>query len=332
MRKNKYMTPWTNSKYSGSYKPVSLSLRHSPNPNQLSTSNTPASPCYLYKRHLSTPKQPASNITTMAKTKELSMDIRDKIVDLHKAGMGYKRIGKQLGEKRSTVGAVIRKWKKHHTTANLPRPGPPHKIWPGGVSLIMPTVRNHPKTTRGELMNQLKAAGTTVTKETVGNTLRHHGLKSCSARKVPLLKKKHVQARMKFAIHHLDDSEEAWKKVMWSDETKIELFGLNSTRRVWRAKNTEYNPKNTIPTVKHGGGNIMLWGCFSAKGTGQLHRIEGRMDGAMYRGILDQHLLPSVRQLKMGGGWVFQHDNDPKHGQSNKRVAEEEAHQGSGVA
>ena len=70
---------------------------------------------------------------------------------------------------------------------------------------------------------------------------------------------------------------------MWSDETKIELFSINSTHRVWRKRNAEYNPKNTIPTVKHGGGNIMLWGCFSAKGTGRLHRIEGRMNGAMYR-------------------------------------------------
>ncbi|KAI4902934.1 hypothetical protein NFI96_003306 [Prochilodus magdalenae] len=100
---------------------------------------------------------------------------------------------------------------------------------------------------------------------------------------------------------------------MWSDETKIELFGLNSTRHVWRKKNDEYNPKNTIPTVKHGGGNIILWGCFSAKGTGRLHRIVGRMDGAMYREVLANNLLPSVRALKMGRGWVFQHDNDPKH-------------------
>lgn len=85
----------------------------------------------------------------MGKSKELSTDIRDTIVDLHKPGMGYKRIRKQLGEKRSTFRAVIRKWKKHHTTANLPRTGPPHKISPHGVSLIMRMVRNHPKTTRG---------------------------------------------------------------------------------------------------------------------------------------------------------------------------------------
>ncbi len=50
----------------------------------------------------------------MAKTKELSKYVRDKIVDLHKAGMGYKAIAKQLGEKVTTVGAIIRKWKKKH--------------------------------------------------------------------------------------------------------------------------------------------------------------------------------------------------------------------------
>uniref|UniRef100_A0A803K993 Tc1-like transposase DDE domain-containing protein n=1 Tax=Xenopus tropicalis TaxID=8364 RepID=A0A803K993_XENTR len=120
-------------------------------------------------------------------------------------------------------------------------------------------------------------------------------------------------AGLKFANEHLNDSVSDWEKVLWSDETKIELFGINSTRCVWRKKNAAYDPQNTVPTVKHGGGDILLWGCFSAKGTGQLIRINGKMDGAMYREILNDNLLPSARKLKMGHGWVFQHDNDPKH-------------------
>ena len=59
----------------------------------------------------------------MGKTKELTKDVRDKIVDLHKAGMGYKTIGKQLGEKQATVGAIISKWIQHKTSVNHPRLG-----------------------------------------------------------------------------------------------------------------------------------------------------------------------------------------------------------------
>ena len=46
-----------------------------------------------------------------------------------------------------------------------------------------------------------------------------------------------------------------------------------------------------IPTMKHGGGSIMLWGCFSLEGTGKLVRIEGMMDGAKYRENLDGNLF-----------------------------------------
>uniref|UniRef100_A0A8C7IZR6 Integrator complex subunit 9 n=1 Tax=Oncorhynchus kisutch TaxID=8019 RepID=A0A8C7IZR6_ONCKI len=53
------------------------------------------------------------------------------------------------------------------------------------------------------------------------NTLRRQGLKSCSARRVTLRKPVHVQARLKFAREHLDDPEEDWENVIWSDETKI---------------------------------------------------------------------------------------------------------------
>ena len=113
----------------------------------------------------------------MGKTKELSKDIRDNIVDLHKAGMGYKKISKQLGEKLTTVGVIIRKWKKHKVTANITQSGAPHKISPRGISMMMRKVRDQPSTTQEELVNDLKAVGITVTKRTISNPLHREGLK-----------------------------------------------------------------------------------------------------------------------------------------------------------
>ncbi|KAK3530383.1 hypothetical protein QTP86_024419 [Hemibagrus guttatus] len=97
----------------------------------------PASP--KYKRHLSTTSNSQTPNSTMAKTKELSKDTRNKIVDLHQAGKTESAIGKQLGVKKSTVGAIIRKWKTYKTTDNLPRSGAPHKISPRGVKMITRT-------------------------------------------------------------------------------------------------------------------------------------------------------------------------------------------------
>lgn len=94
-------------------------------------------------------------------------------------------------------------------------------------------------------MIDLQKAGTKETKVTISKTTCQ-GLKSCSARHVPLLKPAH-------ACDHVDDSEEDWENVMWSDETKVEIFGKNSICHDWRKTNAKLHPKNTIPTVKHVG-------------------------------------------------------------------------------
>ena len=141
----------------------------------------------------------------MGKTKELSKDIRDKIVDQHKAGMGYKKISKQLGEKLDNC------WSNYQ---NMEEIQSPYKISPRRISMIMRKVRDQPSTTQAELVNDLKAVGTTVMKRTISSILHREGLKSCCKLKVPPLKKAHVQAHLKFAKEHLDDTEEAWEKVI----------------------------------------------------------------------------------------------------------------------
>ena len=91
---------------------------------------------------------------------------------------------------------------------------------------------------------------------------------------------------------------------LWSDETLIEVFGLNAKLHVWRKP-------GTIPTVKHGGGSIMLWGCFS--GTGRLVRIKAKMNRAKYSEILDEVLSALEQVLRLGQRFTFQQDNNPKH-------------------
>ena len=90
-----------------------------------------------------------------------------------------------------------------------------------------------------------------------------------------------MTAHLEFAKIHLKDSQTMRNKILWSDETKIELSGLNAKRYLWRKPGTSHHLANTISTVKHGGGSVMLWGCLLASGTGSLVRIDGKINGTM---------------------------------------------------
>uniref|UniRef100_A0A8R1E6I0 Uncharacterized protein n=1 Tax=Caenorhabditis japonica TaxID=281687 RepID=A0A8R1E6I0_CAEJA len=90
------------------------------------------------------------------------------------------------------------------------------------------------------------------------------------------------------------------------------MIGTEGITHVRRPTDKRYDPKYQVPTVKHGGGNVMIWGCFHANGVGSLIQITGIMDRYMYKDILEKEMLPSGR-FQMGRGSVFQQDNDPKH-------------------
>ncbi len=76
--------------------------------------------------------------------------------------------------------------------------------------------------------------------------------------------------------------------------------------------NTAFHKKNIIPTVKHGGGSVMVWGCFAASGPGRVVIIDGTMNSALYQENLKENVQPSVCDLKLKRTWVMQQDNDPK--------------------
>ena len=102
-----------------------------------------------------------------------------------------------------------------------------------------------------------------------------------------------MTVHFEFAKRLIKDSQTMRNKILWSDEIKMELFGLNAKCHVWRKP-------GTIPTVKHGGARIMLCGCFSAAGTERLVMIEAKMNSTKYREILDENLFQSAQDLRLG--------------------------------
>jgi hypothetical protein len=83
-------------------------------------------------------------------------------------------------------------------------------------------------------MKMLGETGTKVSISTVKQVLYRHNINGRSARKKPLLQNRHKKARLQFATAHGDKNRTFWRNVLWSDETKIELFGHNDHRYVWR--------------------------------------------------------------------------------------------------
>lgn len=100
--------------------------------------------------------------------------------------------------------------------------------------------------------------------------------------------------------------------MLFSDETKVNLVGSDGRCWVRREKNTAYKPQYTKKFVKFGGGNVMVWGCFSWRGVGPLHRIVGKMDQHQYLNILKNTMEPYAEE-NLSVKWIFQQDNDPKH-------------------
>ncbi|KAG2459621.1 TCB1 transposase, partial [Polypterus senegalus] len=247
------------------------------------------------------------------KSKELSVDLRDRIVSRHKSGEGYRKISAALKVPMSTVASVIRKWKKFKTTRTLHRAGRPSKLEDRGRRALDREVAKNPMVTLSELQRSSVERGEPSRRTTISAAIHLSGLYGRVAKRKPLLSKRHMAARLEFAKRHLKDSQTMRNKILWSDETKIELFGVNARRHFWRKPGTTHHQANTIPTVKHGGGSIMLWRCFSAAGTGRIVRIKGKMTAAMYRDILNENLLQSALDLRLGRRIIFQQDNDPKH-------------------
>ncbi|KAF7655032.1 hypothetical protein LDENG_00061560, partial [Lucifuga dentata] len=141
-------------------------------------------------------------------------------------GKGYKTICKEFGLHHFTVNQTVYKWKKFNTVVTLHRSGRPSKITPRVRCVIIWKVTKNSRETSKELKGSFALSDVHVNESTIRRTLNNSGVYGRVARRKPLLSKKNIAARLQFAKDHMNKPE-GWDNVLWIDETKIELFGLN---------------------------------------------------------------------------------------------------------
>lgn len=247
--------------------------------------------------------------------KAIPVEQRAKIFALVQEGYPTRVVAKKAQVSQSTVVKICQRYAADGTLLPKQRQGRPYSLTENQENRVLRYIANGRCNTAVDVEKTLRTEDNiNISANTIRRALTRHGLKARIKRKKPLLRKQHRKARLSFAKTYQNWSTDDWKKVIWSDESKFKLFGSDGKQYCWRRDGEALKDAFVKPTVKFGGGSVMVWGCFTWNGVGNLCKIDGGMDANLYRQILSEDLLETIDDYNLDKSEVvFQHDNDPKH-------------------
>lgn len=244
--------------------------------------------------------------------KPITKSKKNSIVSLLKKGMSCREIAEKLNVGKSTVSRIR---KSDDCLASVSKGGRPKKFTSRDKVYCVHQITKGRKSGAVAVKKCLLGEhGVDVDPNTVRRSLRESGIKSKSKPKKPLLRAENRKKRLKWAKEHRHWTVEDWKRVVWSDETKVERLGSGENHYTWIRDGVNLQPHNVKQTVKNGGGYIMVWSCVTSNGVGYIHNVVGNMDSQQYCNILEGAFIKTLRYYKMKQkDIIFMHDNDPKH-------------------
>ena len=249
----------------------------------------------------------------MSTRKELSLFQHGEIIGAWKCGGSIRKIAEKLNHTITTVQKVISTYRDHGYEKPPPRTGKIKKITDRDDRALRKIIKGNRKINIHEIKESFIES---TSKEISENTLRRHlheiGFYGRVGVRKPFISEANRKKRLNWAKERQLWKDE-WDGVIWSDESKFELFRGDGRRWVWRQPHEKYDVDCLIPTVKSGQESLMIWGCFTKNGVGPLVRLNGRITSKEYIDVLNGHLIPYINNLENKENVIFQEDNAPIH-------------------
>jgi len=231
------------------------------------------------------------------------------IKTLLNANFGYKQISKQFGLNPNTAKSHIRKIK---TEAGM---GPKPKIAKTSINgrkslkviviyLISKKVKKFILENPFSTLNDIKlGCDLTESISTVHRYTKRMGADLKEAKKVIILSEQNKVKRLEFAKRMITKSDAYFKRIMWTDETKVQGF---PNGEMVKGRSMKSSPLKT-PLKSNGGGGVMFWGAISWYAYGPLVVVDGTIDSKKYLKLLKEVVVPEMEASEVP--LIFQQDN-----------------------
>lgn len=160
----------------------------------------------------------------MPKTRELGVPERSNIVLLHSQGYSQVKISKIMKCSRKAVQIAIKRFNETGSHENKPKPGKKRILTPREHRyLLKSSLSTRTKSSKDLASDLWEHRNVKISARSVRRHLVDAGLCARRARHKPLLTKRHKQLRLQWAKRHLNWTSDDWDKIMWSDESNIEV-------------------------------------------------------------------------------------------------------------
>ena len=187
-------------------------------------------------------------------------------------------IGRRLNVDKSTVSRVVKQLRESGTfETQYSNCGRKPILNERDHRRIRQTCVKNPRYSAHDIVEEV---GAECSDRTMRRVLNEIGCKAHKPERRPFINTSQMEKRRRWALQHLDWTVDDWKRVIFSDETIIEIRD-DCPQYVRIVDGHELVPEHFIRTTKHPT-SVMIWACFGWKGTGRCHVIERRMNSECY--------------------------------------------------